>query len=105
MSIAEHRGGSSHAAALVFESGPGKSWANVEDRWADNGDGHHIKDDTVDRGRRRVLPSKKPVDFNRGPIFVPRKVGFGYSLNWRNPWSYLVLVMVLLGALLVGHFA
>ena len=31
-------------------------------------------------------------------LLVPKRVGIGYTLNFGNPWSWVVLVVILLGA-------
>jgi uncharacterized membrane protein len=28
-------------------------------------------------------------------VFVPKRYGFGYTLNFGNPWSWVVLVLIL----------
>lgn len=33
-------------------------------------------------------------------LFVPKRYGIGYTLNFGNPWSWVVLALILIGAVL-----
>lgn len=35
--------------------------------------------------------------------FVPRKTGIGWSLNFANPYAYLVIVSIFIFAVLIGN--
>lgn len=36
-------------------------------------------------------------------VFVPRRKGIGLSLNWANPYAYLIIFGIVLFAVLMGE--
>ena len=41
-------------------------------------------------------PGAKPADPAPGDLFVPKGQGMGYTLNFRNPWSWVIIALFVL---------
>jgi uncharacterized membrane protein len=35
--------------------------------------------------------------------FVPKKIGIGWSFNFANPYSYLIIISIIIFAILIGN--
>jgi hypothetical protein len=45
---------------------------------------------------RMNRPGAKPADPLPGDLFVPKGRGTGYTLNFKNPWSWIMIALFLL---------